>query len=59
MAVDRLADASVYTVLRDAESFEPGTNQLAAESQTAVGVCQKAELANKNRSGVPRHRSGP
>jgi len=55
MAVDRLADASVYTVLRDAESFEPGTNQLAAESQTAVGVCQEAEPANKNRSRVPRH----
>ena len=55
MAINRLADASVYPILRDAEPSEPGTHQLAAEPQTAVGVCQEAELANKNRSGVSRH----
>ena len=59
MAINRLVDASVYLVLCDAEPPKPGAHQLAAELQTAVGVCEEAEPTNKNRSWVPRHRSGP
>jgi hypothetical protein len=59
MAIDRLANASVYPVLRDAEPPQLGTHKLAAEPQTAVGVREEAEPANKNRSGVPRYRSWP
>ncbi len=59
MAVNRFVDASVYLVLRDAKPPQSRTHQLVAEPQTAIGVCEEAKLTNKNRSWVPRHRSGP
>lgn len=46
MAIDRFVDASVYSVLRDAEPSKPGTHQLAVESQTAVGFCEETEPIN-------------